>query len=173
MIKNRFVLSIGSNMGDRDSSIRKAVDFLSSLGTVESVSSLYETSPVGMAPGTDHFFNLVMGICSDFTPNEMLALVKEYEKKKGRDTVNSHMKPRIIDIDILFAGNLIMNTTKLTLPHPELGNRKFVLAPLSEILPDLVHPVSGKTVSELLNELRSDEVVRRIEFPGGEGRVKI
>ena len=156
----RYILSCGSNLGNRESNLKKGIKFLFSIGKIISSSSVYETSPVGMTGGTRPFYNSIVVLDSDQDPEEMLKKIKQFEEKMGRDTENSHMKPRQLDIDILFADELIINTPHLTIPHPEITNRKFVLKPLNEILPEFRHPVSGKIVRDLLTELNSDENVR-------------
>ncbi|MEN8222780.1 MAG: 2-amino-4-hydroxy-6-hydroxymethyldihydropteridine diphosphokinase [Acidobacteriota bacterium] len=159
----RYILSLGSNKGDRKDFITKGFLFLSTLGNVINKSSLYETSPVGMNTETRNFYNAVTIIESGIDPSDFLKKIKTFENSMGRASLNSHMQPREIDIDILFADKLVVNTASLTIPHPELENRKFVLAPLAEILPDHIHPVSGQTVKELLGRLKTGEKIRIVK----------
>lgn len=155
----KYVLSLGSNKGDRYQFIRSGVRFLSGLGTILSKSSVFETSPVGMGVQTGSFLNSVIVLDSDLEPVVMLIQIKEFEHNAGRNLKHSHLQPREIDIDILFAGDLMINTSILTIPHREIMNRKFILEPLNEIIPDYKHPVSGISIRELLNKLVSDEKV--------------
>lgn len=159
----KFVFGLGSNIGDKSMSLIRGAEFISTLGTIIKSSSVYETTPVGMAPGTANFYNQVMILESETTPGEMIKRIKAFEKKSGRDMGNSHMRSRPIDIDILLAGDTIMSGPALTIPHPEMTNRRFVLLPLAEISPDLVHPSCGKTIRTLLNELNSNEKVIQLK----------
>ncbi len=154
-----YILSLGSNIGDRYQFIKKGVKFLAGLGTIVTGSSIYETSAVGMGDHADKFLNSVLILGSDIKPDDMLQAIKLFEQDTGRDSGNSHMLPRKIDIDILFADDLIINTSTLTIPHMEIMNRKFILEPLNEIIPDYEHPVSGKTIKKILKDLISDEKV--------------
>ncbi len=159
----RYILSLGSNIGDRENFLKKGSHFLSTLGNIVIESSMYETSPEGMPSGTRNFINTVIVIETKISPMELLKNIKELEKREGRNTLNSHMKPRQIDIDILFAGDTILNTPELTIPHPEIKSRKFVLVPLAEILPEFIDPVSGKKVKELLDKLTTGEEIKIVK----------
>ncbi|MCX6556562.1 MAG: 2-amino-4-hydroxy-6-hydroxymethyldihydropteridine diphosphokinase, partial [Candidatus Aminicenantes bacterium] len=103
-------------------------------------SALYETTPLGM-PGASLFFNLVLALESRLSPQGLLAACREYESSQGRDLKNSHYQDRPIDIDILLAGDTVIASPELTIPHPRLCERGFVLVPLFEIAPKLVHPL--------------------------------
>ena len=130
-----YYLALGSNMGNRLSNIRKAIGFLKTVGTVLNISSIYETEPVGMkmVQGTENFYNLAISFDSVLSPSSLLKTIKNFEKRMGRDILNSHNKPRTIDIDILLAEGQIINTESLTVPHKEMHPRGFVLIPLKEI----------------------------------------
>jgi 2-amino-4-hydroxy-6-hydroxymethyldihydropteridine diphosphokinase len=148
-------LSLGSNQGDKTANINKAIDFLQGLGDIEKVSSLYETEPVGMETGAENFYNLVlcMQIPSSLLPVDLLREIKRFEKRMGRDIAHSHNLPRTIDIDILLAGDRVINTKELVIPHQEMTKRAFVLIPLNEIAPEVVHPVLNKPLKEILERL--------------------
>lgn len=157
-----YYLGLGSNLGDRRSHLERAVSFLGGCGRVLKRSSIYETTPVGM-PGAGLFLNGVLALESALAPRELLARCKGYEAEQGRDPVDSHCRDRAIDIDILLAGSMVMNDPELTLPHPRLAGRGFVLVPLFEIAPKLLHPVEKVTVARLISRLRGGETVRRLE----------
>jgi 2-amino-4-hydroxy-6-hydroxymethyldihydropteridine diphosphokinase len=157
-----YYLGLGSNLGDRRDNIEKAVIFLAGCGRVFKKSSLYETIPLDM-PGADLFFNMVLALESTLDPQELLTACKKYEVFQGRDLRNAHNHPRRIDIDILLAGDLVIATPELTVPHPRLIEREFVLAPLFEIAPKVLHPLEKITVTRLLSRLRNREKIRRLD----------
>ncbi|MFH0846532.1 MAG: 2-amino-4-hydroxy-6-hydroxymethyldihydropteridine diphosphokinase [Chloroflexota bacterium] len=151
-------LGLGSNLGKREENLSQALNFLSERLKIAKVSSIYETEPVGN-PNQPPFLNMVCQAETAISPLGLLILVKAIENKLGRmpDEPDS---PRTIDIDILFYGDRVMETPQLTVPHPRLRERAFVLVPLAELAPDLVHPVAHKTVSELLSQVGGKEGVR-------------
>lgn len=149
----RAYLALGSNMGDRRQNLARALEILSRRAAVERVSSVYETEPVGFKD-QPKFLNAVCCISTSLPPQQLLSLAKEIEVKMGR-TPSFRNAPRPIDIDILFYEDKVVNLPGLEIPHPRLAERAFVLIPLVEIAPDLVHPVCLKTVAELLGELGS------------------
>jgi len=154
-------LSLGSNMGNRQANLDRAIDLVSQRLRPGQVSSVYETDPLGN-PDQSRFLNLVCQVFTRLAPEEVLMLAKGIELKLGRvsGTFNA---PRPIDIDILFYGDRVIETEELTIPHPRLTQRAFVLIPLVEIAPDLVHPVNGSTARELLNALTETQGVFKLE----------
>jgi len=141
-------LGLGSNMGNRQENLDKALDLLSQRLRIGEVSAVYDTEPVGNV-NQPRFLNLVCQAYTTLPPESLLTLAKAIESKLGRASRKSNM-PRPIDIDILFYDNRVIETPELVIPHPRLAERAFVLIPLVEIAPDLVHPVSGKNIRELL-----------------------
>ena len=154
-------LGLGSNLGNRQDNLDKALGFLSQRLRVEKISSVYETEPVGNI-NQPRFLNLVCQAYTKLSPTELLTLAKGIESKLGR-IFNKPNTPRPIDIDILFYGEQVIETPELVIPHPRLTERAFVLIPLAEIAPDLVHPVVGKAIKELLNEVRNIQGVFKLK----------
>ena len=160
-----YYLSLGTNQGDKTANINKAIDFLRGIGDIEKVSSLYETEPVGMEAGTENFYNLVLSIQipSSLSPFDLLREIKEFERQMGRDINHSHYLPRTIDIDILLAGEQVINTEELVIPHQEMTKRAFVLIPLNEIAPEVVHPLLKKPIKEILEQLPAKYKASRVK----------
>ena len=146
-------LGLGSNLGDRRENLDKALDYLSQRMRLVKVSSVYDTEAVGNTE-QPRFLNLVCQLSTRLAPAALLLLAKGIERKLGRQPGETNA-PRPIDIDILFYGGEIVNSPELVIPHPRLAERAFVLVPLAEIAPELVHPPSGKTAKELLGELKN------------------
>jgi 2-amino-4-hydroxy-6-hydroxymethyldihydropteridine diphosphokinase len=154
-------LSLGSNLGDRDANLREAIHQLEAVGSIAAVSFLYETEPVEFT-AQDWFLNCVVRLATERTPEDLLQSILNIEQSMGRRRAQSK-GPRNIDIDILLFDDSVVNTTDLTIPHPAMHERRFVLAPLAEIAPNAQHPVLHKTARELLAALPAGQAVRKIE----------
>jgi 2-amino-4-hydroxy-6-hydroxymethyldihydropteridine diphosphokinase len=154
--------SLGSNVGDRAAYLRDALARLESIGRIVSVSSFYETEPVEV---TDHpwFLNCAAGLETTLTPEQLMARLLQIEQEMGRRRIQKK-GPRTIDIDILLFGGLILDSPEITIPHPAMHERRFVLAPLAEIAPGARHPVFKKMIWELLEKLPAGQTVRKIEM---------
>jgi len=146
-------LCLGSNLGEREKNLTQALSLLSQEINLEKVSPVYETKPVGYKE-QPLFLNLACQIITDLNPRELLRLAKTIERKMGRAPGRQINSPRLIDIDILFYDNRIIETQDLTIPHPRLPQRAFVLIPLADIAPKLVHPVLGKNIAELASNVQ-------------------
>ncbi len=155
-------LSLGSNVGERESSILNTVDTLGSTGGIElaGLSSLYETEPVGNG-FSRNFINAVSILKTGMTPDRLLALCREIEASEGRDH-RSEIPDRIIDIDILVYGEVVVDKGSLIIPHPRMRQRLFVLEPFSEIAPGMIIPPLNRTVRELRDKLTEGDMVRLI-----------
>ncbi len=158
-------LGLGSNLGDRKANLEKALQLLGERLHIEQVSSLYETEPVGYAE-QPMFYNAVCRAETELGPLQLLSLIKGIEATLGR--VPSFANgPRSIDVDILFYGDLSMETVDLTIPHPRIKERAFVLIPLLEIAPQQVHPVSGESIKDLATAVGGRDGVEKIGELGG------
>jgi 2-amino-4-hydroxy-6-hydroxymethyldihydropteridine diphosphokinase len=155
---NRVFVALGSNLGNRREHLDKALELLGDQPgvVVQQVSSRYETSPVGGPPGQGNYLNCVVELETDLGPQELHAVLHEVEQNMGRVRKEPN-EARIIDLDLLLYGNLVFQSDKLTVPHPRMHERLFVLEPLAEIAPEVVHPVLRRSVGDLFNELVEKE----------------
>jgi 2-amino-4-hydroxy-6-hydroxymethyldihydropteridine diphosphokinase len=162
-LKKTVYLSLGSNLGDRQAHLAAALKALAGIGTVLAVSGYYETEPVDL-PGQPWFLNCAVALETELMPKQLLSAVQDMEKGLGRRrTKNQPKGPRTLDIDILLFGNAMIDTPSLTVPHPAMHRRRFVLEPLAEIAPDVRHPIFKHTVRELRDALpASAGAVRRV-----------
>lgn len=148
-------VSLGTNLGDKDNNLRTAVRLMQErIGKVISLSSFYETAPWGFQ--SEHsFLNAAAYIETRLSPEQLLLVTQQIERELGRTQKSSGnaYKDRLIDIDLLMYDDLQIHADQLVLPHPLMTERRFVLEPLAEIAPETIHPVTGKTIRELLELL--------------------
>ncbi len=154
-------IGLGSNIGDRFGKLQQALDEIAGLQStgVKNVSSVYETSPVG-DPDQPDFLNAVAELSTGLGPAELFASLKSVERLVGR-TPSRRWGPREIDIDILLYGDRIVDSEGLTIPHPRMTLRRFVLVPLTEISPETIHPVLGDTVAVIAGRCTSQERIEK------------
>ncbi len=150
-MRKTVYLSLGSNLGDRESNLQAAVWRLQDLGKVVAVSSLYETEPVDLA-AQPWFLNCVVALETEKMPKQFMSQLLSIEQSMGRKRLQPK-GPRIIDLDILLFGNSVVDTKGLTIPHPAMHERRFVLEPLAEIASEQRHPVFKRTIRELRDAL--------------------
>ena len=156
------LIAIGSNLGTPKKNCIEAIDIISSSPGIKiiSKSSFYQTAPVGNTE-QDWFINSVIKISTQLNPDILLAVLLEIESKMGRIR-KEKWGPRIIDLDLLFYDNLIIKQKDLTLPHPEIQKRNFVLQPLNEIEENFIHPSLNKSINTLLKESKDNSVVKKL-----------
>jgi 2-amino-4-hydroxy-6-hydroxymethyldihydropteridine diphosphokinase len=153
--------NLASNFGDRGQNLEEAVRLIRPLGEIKAISSFYDTEPVGVL-AQPRFLNGALLLETDLEPLTLLQELLAVERAMGRERVGAVAKgPRVIDLDLLFyvgseGRHIVMNTDELVLPHPEMQARRFVLEPLAEIAPDMVHPASGLSVQKMLRRVDND-----------------
>jgi len=150
-------LAIGSNLGDRSKNLLSAVRNLDPVVSVLKCSPIYETSPWGYKDQPEYLNQVIMAE-TDLSPGDLLTYLKRIELELGREETFRY-GPRLIDIDILFYDDQIVYLPKLTIPHPRINERAFVLVPMADIAPHFEHPVLGETIEELLSKLDKDGVI--------------
>jgi 2-amino-4-hydroxy-6-hydroxymethyldihydropteridine diphosphokinase len=164
-ISGQAFIALGSNLGDSRAILLRAIGYLQALSDQPLLrSSLWRTTPVDCPPGSPSFINAVVGLTprAGETPESLLDKLQTLERQLGRQPKRVLNEPRPLDLDLIAFGPWVLNTERLTLPHPRAHQRRFVLAPLAEIAPDLVLPGQVETVRDLLAGLISDEAVRRL-----------
>ena len=155
-------LSIGSNLGDRKKYISDAEIYIEKLiGVITCKSGLYETEPWGIVH-PEMFLNKVILVESDLAPFQIFEKIQAIEKSNGRIRNNEKYSPRTIDIDILFFDEIVLDDKNLTIPHPLIKERKFILEPLAEIAGGFIHPLYKKTVRQMFRECSDNHLVRKI-----------
>jgi 2-amino-4-hydroxy-6-hydroxymethyldihydropteridine diphosphokinase len=155
-------LGLGSNLGNRENNLEEALKLLGQRMKIGKISSTYDTAPLGNV-NQPRFLNLACQVFTRLSPEGLLALAKGIELKMGRYSRSG--EPRTIDIDILLYGDTVVDTRDLKVPHPAMAEREFVLAPLAEIAPDAVHPVTKKTVREMREAIKEKQGVLKWETP--------
>ncbi len=154
-------LSLGSNLGDRVANLSAALEQLGTLGSLKAVSAFYETEPVDYL-SQPWFVNCAVALETELMPRQLLARLQAIEQNMGRR--RTHAKgPRLIDLDILLFGSSVVDLPNLVIPHPELHQRRFVLAPLADIAPDARHPIFKKTMRQLRDALAPGQTVKRMD----------
>ena len=153
-------LALGTNISDRAANFAEALQILRSFLVIVDLSPVYETPPWGFEDQPP-FLNMVVRVETDLSPDELMTRLKRIEHQMGR-TPTVRFGPRLIDLDLLFYDDLVVEQDRLEIPHPRLRGRAFVLVPLSDIAPDLVHPVFKIPVVDLLAEVNTDGIT---EYP--------
>ncbi|HZR64869.1 MAG TPA: 2-amino-4-hydroxy-6-hydroxymethyldihydropteridine diphosphokinase [Terriglobales bacterium] len=153
-------LSLGSNLGDRGANLQAAMEKLGEFGSVVAVSSFYETEPVETGP-QPWFLNCAVKLETEKMPRQLIAAILALEQSLGRQR-RKEKTPRTIDIDILLFGSSVVELPSLTIPHPRMHERRFVLDPLAEIAPEARHPVFKRTIRELRDALPAGQQVKKL-----------
>jgi 2-amino-4-hydroxy-6-hydroxymethyldihydropteridine diphosphokinase len=160
-----FGIALGSNLGDRLQYLQSAVEMILKGvrgAQLRAAAPIYETDPVDCPEGAGSFYNTVIEIAADTEPLALLGELRRIESWLGRPQEHGHHAPRTVDLDVLYADGLVLNLPELTLPHPRLHERRFVLQPLADIRPDLVLPGQTRSVAALLASLDSAEAPLRV-----------
>ena len=159
-------IAMGANLGDRGETLRQAAHRLTALGRIAAVSSLYETEPIGYV-AQPSFLNAVVAMETTLAPADILAALLDIERDLGR-TRTFPNAPRTLDLDLLLVDDTVLTGDELTLPHPRLHERSFVLTPLAEIAPEMMHPILRRSISDLLFTLPDRSGLRLYGSPGWE-----
>ncbi len=159
--KYQAYLLTGSNIGDKAVNLQFAIDSLAGkVGNITNCSAVYATEPWGVE-NQPTYYNQAIGIQTNLSPTQLLRKLKQIEKEAGR-LPNSHMQPRVLDIDILLIDDLIIQTKQLKVPHHQLENRNFAIIPLAEIAPNLIYPKTGETILELAQNTGDTLAVEKV-----------
>jgi 2-amino-4-hydroxy-6-hydroxymethyldihydropteridine diphosphokinase len=158
---NRLILGLGTNLGDKNSNLEEAIKQIESeIGRLKKKSSVYETQAWGVE-NQDNYYNMAVEIETRFWPFKVLKMILAIEEKMGRIR-SQKWESRIIDIDILFFNEISISSENLTIPHPYIQKRRFVLEPVCEITPDYLHPKFRETVAKLLQDCTDESWIERI-----------
>ncbi len=162
-VESSVFIALGSNLGDRELNLLRAIAEIGKLpgSKVTALSGFYDTQPVGPVV-QENFLNAVLRLETPLTPQKLLSELQRIETVIFKRKRTVEWGPRVIDLDIIFYGDRIVKENALTIPHPLLHERRFVLAPLAEIAPGFIHPQLGKSVDEILKTLKSPERVTRV-----------
>jgi 2-amino-4-hydroxy-6-hydroxymethyldihydropteridine diphosphokinase len=164
MAGHQLILCLGGNLGNKAQIFSETSDLVENeIGIVKNSSPIYETPPWGFK-SRNRFWNQVLVVETNLEPMEVLQKIRAIENHFGRIRKDGTYLSRKMDIDILFYDNEIIQTEELTIPHPLMEMRRFVLAPLVDIMPDHTHPVAGKKMAEMLSECRDNSEVKRLDL---------
>lgn len=162
MSKYTAHLLLGTNMGNRCDYLRFALDMIQEwVGTICSVSPVYETAAWGFTNQHD-FLNQALLIHTSWEPEQLLSILQDIEKQAGRQRL-IHWGPRTLDIDIIAIDNLVIRSEKLSVPHPAMSQRRFVLQPLTDLLPDWIHPILGLTYAQMLGRCDDKTAIKKYD----------
>ena len=161
---HQVFLGIGGNTGNKHENFDKVYTFIKNeLGDIIKRSSVYETPPWGFE-SEENFWNQVIIVETQFSPEKLLKNIAQIENHFGRERVKGKYTSREMDIDILYFDDLIVNIEKLTIPHPQISNRLFVLVPLAEIAPEFLHPQLKMTSLQMFNNCTDSSAIKKVEL---------